>query len=315
MLRRVASHLFWTARYLERAEWRARLVDVNYHLLIESPPHGTEPWAPLLAITGEREAFADNYAGADEKSVLEFFSFDDRNPSSIRSCIHFARDNARALRNRISSELWLELNTLYLDTLEWSSARLASAGVYDFFAELRARFYRVAGVIHNTLPRDLSYDFLALGMMLERVENVSRLLDVKYHFLLPRAEGVGGPVDLLQWAAVLRSASALEAYRRSYGNAIRIDRVVEILLFDSGFPRSGRFCLERLQTSLRRIAAGVIESRPAAGRLATQGLEALMTNVSAAGVLSSGLHNYLLEIQEHCAAIGASVFAEYLRFE
>jgi uncharacterized alpha-E superfamily protein len=315
VLRRIANHLFWTARFLERAQWRARLVDVHYHLLIESPPHATEPWAPLLAITGEREAFAARHDSADEGSVLHFFTFDPDNASSIRCCIYAARENARALRHRISSELWLELNTLYLDAQGWSPAALEQAGVFGFFAELRDRFYRIAGIVSGTLPRDLGYEFLTVGELLERNENVARLLDVKYHYLLPRAEDVGGPIDLLQWAAVLRSASALEAYRRAYGNAIAVDRVVELLLFDPTFPRSACFCVERLGAAIGRIAAAGPRAPTAAAPPPTEPLAALLSAREAPAVIAAGLHDFLLEVQEECARIGTVVFDDYLRFE
>src|ERR1700674_3241096 len=213
MLRRIASHLFWTACNLERAEWRARLLDVNYHLLIESPPRDAQPWAPLLAIFGERELFAETYTTADDASILNFFALDTENPNSIRSCINAARNNAISLRHYISSELWLDLNTLYLNAQEWTPELFISPGVFAFFADLKDNFYRLSGIRQSTIPRDIGYDFMQLGIMLERTEDVSRMLDVKYHFLLPRLEDVGGSLDILQWAAVLRSASGLEASR------------------------------------------------------------------------------------------------------
>ncbi|HEY6420335.1 MAG TPA: alpha-E domain-containing protein [Candidatus Binataceae bacterium] len=324
MLRRVANHLFWAARYLERAEWRARLVDVNYHLLVESPPGAPQSsaessWAPLLAITGDREAFAERYQTADESSVLTFLTFDEKNLSSIRGCINFARENCRALRHLISSELWLEVNTLYLDFQSWTPGILESGGVYGFFAELRERFYRIAGVIHNTTPRDIGYDFLTVGRMLECAENISRLLDVKYHFLLPRLEDVGGAIDLSQWAALLRSASALEAYRRVYGNAIKVNQVVEILLFDSTFPRAARFCIDNLEKALHQASATDSDAGSNFERtdraLPSDLLATRLREGSAKEVIESGLHDYMLWIQEECARIGDAVFAEYLRFE
>jgi uncharacterized alpha-E superfamily protein len=315
MLRRIASHLYWMGRHLERAEWRARLVDVNYHLLVESPPGAAEPWAPLLAITGERDAFADRHGALSEEGVLEFFIFDADNPASIRSCLLAARESARELRHRLSSDLWLELNTLYLDAHGWTAALLATRGVFDFFAELRERFYRVTGVIHGTLPRDLGYDFMEVGRALEGVENVARLLDVKYHHLLPRVEDVGGSVDLLQWAAVLRSASALEAYRRTHGNLITVDRVVEMLLFEPTFPRSARFGVERLAAALDRIGASGPGDAEGEAPLGATRLAYGLAHGSARAAIAGGLHDYLLEIQETCAAIGQAVFEEYLRFD
>ncbi|HKD66903.1 MAG TPA: alpha-E domain-containing protein [Candidatus Binataceae bacterium] len=316
MLRRIADHLFWMARYLERAEWRARLADVNYHLLVESPTSDPHPWAPLLAITGDNELFAQYYEAPSETQVLDFFTFELRNPSSILTCINAARDNARNLRHRLSSELWLEINTLYLEAQGWSHAVFDQQGVYGFFNDLRNRFHRLAGISYATLPRDIEFDVMTVGTMLERAENVSRLLDSKYHHLLPRVEDIGGTVDRMQWAAVLRSASALEAYRRVYGNHIIIDGVVEFLLFDAGFPRSCRFCIDQLQEAAARIEheAG---SQPAITAPGSPGAKLAMAlrGGSTEGVLRSGLHEFLMEVQDLCADIGSMIFDKYLRFE
>jgi len=311
VLRRVAAHLYGIGRHLERAEWRARLVDVNYHLLIESPPHAAEPWEPLLAITGQRDAFDTRHEVVDEDSVLDFFIFDERNPASIRSCLMAARESARELRHRISSELWLELNTLYLEAQQWRREDLATRGVFAFFSDLRDRFYRLSGVIDGTLPRDLGFDFVVLGRALEGIESVARLLDVKYHYLLPNLEDVGGSIDLLQWAAVLRSASALEAYRRTHGTVLRVDHVVDILLFDGTFPRSAYFAAERLAGALSRVA-GSGRGRdvvPGAGLL----LDAL-DHASADAVIAAGLHDYLLAVEEACVGIGRTIAEQYLAF-
>ena len=177
-----------------------------------------EPWEPLVRITAEQELFAAKHSHASEASVIDFFVFDRENLSSIRSCIESVRGNLSPLRHLISSELWLAVNRLYLETHGWSAQALAAAGVSAFFADLQRHFYTIDGIIVNTMPRDLTYDLLEIGTMLERPDNVSRLLDVKYHYLLPRLEDIGGPADLRQWAAVLRSASAFEAFRKLYGN-------------------------------------------------------------------------------------------------
>ena len=315
MLRRIADSLFWAARYLERAEWRARLVSVNHNLLIEGPVPSGNAWSSLLAISGDQELFEQHYASADETSVQSFFVLDARNPSSIRSCIDAARENARALRHRISSELWLEINTLHLDAKAWTPERLGTGEVFDFFQQLQERFYRIAGVMNGTLPRGLGFDFLGLGIMLERAENVTRLLDIKYHYLLPRVEDVGGPIDLLQWAAVLRSASALEAYRLTYGNLIRTESVVEMLLFDPTFPRSARYCVDRLETALRRVARAAPEPAAAPSGLASDGLAGLLASRTASDVITTGLHDFLLDVQDECERISGAVFDQYLRFE
>ena len=152
--------------------------------------------------------------------------------------------------------------------------------------------------------------------MLERAENVSRLLDSKYHYLLPRMEDVGGPIDRMQWAAVLRSASALEAYRRVYGNQIAVDQVVEFLLFDPGFPRSARFSLDRMEVALARIEESASRARESAPQSSPcHELATVLRQSTVAQVIGSGLHEFLMEVQDHCAAIGSMIFDQYLRFE
>ncbi len=311
MLRRIAGDLFWTARYLERAEWRARLVDVNYHLVLEVPPSDNEPWEPLLRITGESDLFRASYAYADEESVLNFFTLDRGNPSSIWSCIHAARSNIGPLRHRVSSELWFELNSLYLDMQNWSPRMIMETGVFKFFAELRNRFYCLHGIVDSTLSRDDAFELMQVGTMLERADNAARLVDVKYHYLLPRLEDMGGHADLRQWAAVLRSASALEVYRRAFG-AIKIEKVVEMLLFDPIFPLSVRFCADRMTSSLKNLGAAQADTRPISQMLASDTLLGLLATHNAAGVIAQGLHEFLLRVEHECAVIGSMVFGYYL---
>ncbi|HVB80952.1 MAG TPA: alpha-E domain-containing protein [Candidatus Binataceae bacterium] len=313
MLRRIAGSLFWAARYLERAQWRARLVDVNYHLMLEVPPRDAEPWEPLVRITAEQELFATKHSHASEASVIDFFIFDKENPSSIRNCIESVRANLSPLRHLISSELWLAVNRLYLETQGWSAQALAAAGVSAFFADLQRHFYTIAGIIISTMPRDLTYDLIEIGTMLERPDNVSRLLDVKYHYLLPRLEDIGGPADMRQWSAVLRSASAFEAFRKVYGNAIRVNRVVEILVFDPAFPRSTRFCIDRLALALKRISSR--EEEPASEDPPCGELLAMLHAGSADQTIAEGLHEFLIGVEAGCARLADHVFDRYMSLE
>ncbi len=314
MLRRIAGSLFWAARYLERAQWRARLVDVNYHLLLEVPPRDAEPWEPLVRITAEHDLFAAKHSHAGESAVIDFFVFDREHRSSIRSCIEAVRANLSPLRHLISSELWLAVNRLYLEVQGWSAQTLAIGGVANFFAELKRHFFMLEGIVAHTMPRDLTYDVIELGTMLERLDNVSRLLDVKYHYLLPRLEDIGGPADLRQWAAVLRSASAFEAFRRCYGNAIRVNRVVAILVFDPEFPRSMRFCIERAAQALERISAREESSAPSAAAPCAQ-LRAMLGRGDADTTIESGLHEFLIDAERRCAELADRVFDRYMSLE
>jgi uncharacterized alpha-E superfamily protein len=321
MLRRIAGNLFWLARYLERAEWRARLVDVNYRLLVENPAEAKDEWWPLLAVTGEWDLFGEHYDSYDERSILAFFTFDPHNRSSIASCIEYARENCRAVRNRISSELWLEINTLHLEARHWTSELMLLRGLVAFFSDLRERFYRISGVMESTLPRDTGYDFLSLGKWLEASENVTRLLDTRYHFLLPSPKDIGSQLDLAQWAALLRSASALEPYRNTYGNSIAVERVVEFMLFDETFPRAVRFCVDRLELALTRIESACpselkVSSENSRGRAPTvHNLGSKLRAGNAAAAITGGLHEYLLEIQADCAAISDEISTAYFKYE
>jgi uncharacterized alpha-E superfamily protein len=313
VLRRIAGSLFWAARYLERARWRARLVDVNYQLLLEVPPRDAEPWEPLVRITAEQELFSTLHSQATEAAVIDFFIFEKENRSSIRNCVESLRANLSPLRHLISSELWLAVNRLYLESLGWSAQTLAAGGVSAFFADLQRHFFTIEGIIVSTMPRDLTYDLIEIGAMLERPDNLSRLLDVKYHYLLPRLEDIGGPADMRQWAAVLRSASAFEAFRKLYGNAIRVNRVVEILVFDAAFPRSMRFCIERLARVLARIAEREQEP-PSAPPLCADLLTTLRAGC-AEQTIAAGLHEFLIGIETSCARLADQIIDRYMSLE
>jgi uncharacterized alpha-E superfamily protein len=313
MLRRIAEELFWAARYLERAQWRARLVDVNYNLLLEGPPRDSEPWEALLAITSEVEAFGTHHSHADERSVVNFFTLARENPSSIRRCIEEARTNVASMRHQVPSEVWLEINRLYLDAMSWPADAHELASIPSFFTALRERFYMIGGVIQATMPRGLAFDFVEAGTMLECADNVARLLDVKYHYLLPHAEDVGGDADGRQWAALLRSASSLEAFRQIYGNAMKADRVVEILLFNGDVPRSARFCADRIALVLGRIASDHPE--PKTHQVDENRLSSLLAQQSAKTVIREGLHEFLMDFQDECAALATRIATAYMTID
>jgi uncharacterized alpha-E superfamily protein len=313
VLRRVAGSLFWAGRYLERAQWNARVVDVNYNLLLEVPPRDVDPWEPLVQITGQYEAFSMRHSRADEAAVIDFFTFDRENPSSTRNCVESVRNGLSPLRHLISSELWMAVNRLYLETQQWSAQTLAASGVFGFFSDLSDRFYTIMGIIANTLPRDSAYDLIEIGIMIERADNVARMLDVKYHYLLPRLDDIGGSSDMRQWGAVLRSASALEAFRKMHGNRITIERTVDYLVFEPVFPRSIRFSIESLHGALFRTAAAGAE-RPAM-ELPCADLLATLRAGCAADVIGGGLHEFLLYVQSQCAHISDTIAEQYMSLD
>src|SRR5450432_1190169 len=213
MLSRVANLVYWMARYLERAENAARIVDVNAQLVLDlqSRLGADDPrsWEPLVFVSGGDEEYHKIY-GKDisERTVVDFMLFDRRNPGSVLSCICYARENARCIRDQLSSEVWEELNTFFLKLKDDDYARYAQLGSSEYLSRLKSRIQLFYGVADSMIPRSKMWWFFQLGRFLERADNTSRILDVKYYMLLPDLSAVGTALDMIQWASVLRSCSA-----------------------------------------------------------------------------------------------------------
>ena len=257
MLSRVAHSLYWMSRYIERAENVARLLEVNLQFILDfrgyDDAHLKEHWGSILASSGDEELFDEHYDSADSRSVTEFFAFDLRNPNSILACVFAARENARMIRDQISIEMWETVNELYLFLKSRSTTDVWAAGPYEFFQDIKRNSHLFQGLTDSTYSRSEGWEFIQFGKFVERANKTTRILDVKYHILLPSATDVGGALDTAQWQAVLRSASALEAYRRFYVREILPWKVAEFLIFSDSFPRSVHFCVAQIDEFLRRI--------------------------------------------------------------
>jgi uncharacterized alpha-E superfamily protein len=310
MLSRVAESIYWAGRYIERAENTARFIDVNLQMGLDAPSSFAEQWAPMVAILGSNSGFADRYDEASRENVIEFLAADPLNSSSILSCLQKARENARSVREVISSEMWEQINRYYLTVSNGAARRRPSLDPYQFFNEVKLLSQQVAGVSDNTMSHDQAWHFFQVGRLLERADNTSRLLDVKYFLLLPSVEDVGGAVDEMQWSILLRSASAFEMYRKRYG---RIDPhdVVEFLLLDKDFPRAIFFCVDRGEEFLRAIS-GVERGRfsnPAEQRMGL--LRSELAYSQAYDILAAGLHEFLDGLQTKLNAVGTAIFDTY----
>ena len=309
-LSRVAHSLYWMSRYIERAENFARLLDVNLQLLLDfqgfTDTTIKEHWGSILLSSGDEELFAKHYATADSRNVTEFFAFDLRNPNSIRSSVNAARENARMIRDQISAEMWETINELYLYLNARNAAEIWTAGgAGEFFTSVKRSAHLFQGLTASTYSRNEGWEFIEFGKYIERADKTTRILDVKYHILLPSASDVGGAVDTAQWQAVLRSASALEAYRRFYVSEILPWKVAEFLIFSDSFPRSLHFCVAQVDDFLRRILGDTgPRPRTAAGR-ASRRLLADLQSLTIADVLQEhGLHEFLEEVQKTLDTIG-----------
>jgi uncharacterized alpha-E superfamily protein len=311
MLSRVAYSLYWMSRQIERAENMSRLLDVNLQFLLDFQGFDDaglkEHWGSILASAGDEALFATVHETADSRTVTDFLAFDLRNPRSILSCVFAARENARMIRDQISTEMWETMNEMYLFLKDRSATDIWIAGPYDFFQHIKRHSHLFQGLTDATYPRSEGWEFIQFGKWIERADQTTRILDVKYHILLPQAADVGGAVDTAQWQAVLRSASASEAYHRFYVQEILPWKVAEFLIFSDSFPRSLHCCVLQVDELLRRIVG---ETTPRARTEAAKAARRLMTDLASltiAEVLERGLHEFLLDVQLALERIGDEV--------
>jgi len=315
MLSRIADSLFWIARYMERAEDTARILDVNYHMLLE--PLTVQPqsvrlrWGPLVAISGDQARFAGHYEEADANNVFEFLAFREDNPNSILSCVQMVRENARTIRDRISRELWEDINSLYHTVMGFKPEEEIEVGPHRFCNAIRFGSHRFHGVADDTLPHDEGWHFLQAGRALERAEMTARIVDVEYHQLL---ESAAVASDYHQWMAVLKSVAAYEVYRRQYHARIDPEKVAELLILHPQHPRSIRYNIAGLQAALRAISGSHADSYAnEAERLAGKAHETLMYD-RIQDIFARGLHPFLTQLQRTCRSIGEHVARTYFYY-
>ncbi len=297
MLSRVASSVYWMFRYLERAQNMARFLNADFSQYLEDQTPEGNLWHSLLAVTGDQEDFFKTHNAATREAVVHFLTVDPEYASSILSSVTAARENARSIREIISSEMWEEVNSLYLMVRQY--AREGEAR--DPFAFCRAvvhSSYLVIGLFYATMNRGDAWHFGRAGMLLERADKTSRILDVKYFILLPDPSLVGSAYDNTQWAALLRSVSGLEMYRKIYRRISPRD-VAEFLVFDRNFPRSIAHCLQNTEESLRLLN----------GPLTT--ITDLLSNLDSTKVeevMNTGLHEYLDGLQTRMNQVDSDVY-------
>jgi uncharacterized alpha-E superfamily protein len=251
MLSRVAENLFWIARYIERAESTSRLLDVNYYATLEGGNLVQEQWSPLLIITGGEKAFAEHHPKADSKSVPFWLAFDLYNPSSIRSNLTQARENARALRDRISSEMWECINKAYHELCFDTDGVMANDALHEYCNRVRETSHLFFGIALSTLLRDEGWQFLRLGQLIERADNLLRILQVRYQ--QTGTSVVAEALENHRWMALLKTVSAYEAYRKRYHTKLEPQNIAEFLLLDSTFPRSVTYAIEGVRDSLKKL--------------------------------------------------------------
>lgn len=307
MLSRVADTIYWMNRYIERAENTSRFVDVVRHLVLDLPEEVGNQWESLIMATGDDEVFKERHGEATEAKVIHFLTFDRENPNSIISCLWAARENARSVREVISSEMWEQINRSYLMIKDPNSTRRMEDDPAGFFSHFKKSCHLFLGVTDATMTHGEGWHFGRMGRLIERADMTSRMIDVKYYVLLPDVDYVGSPYDSLQWTALLKSLSAFEMYRKQF-HQITPKHVAKFLLLDRQFPRSVHYCLIKAEESLH-----VITGTPEAtfGNLAEQRIGRLGAEMDYAEIqeiLDSGLHEYLDVFQRKLNEFGDSIF-------
>ncbi len=313
MLGRTANQLYWMARYIERAENMARLIDVaNRMALIDIPGQAHETvWASTLEVAGYPEDFVTFGGQISGSSVVLFLAFDGDFHSSIFASIRYARENARALRVSITSEMWESINTTWLELSDYDAKTLFNGGVRDFCDWVKERTLSFRGITDATMLRDESYAFLDLGLAVERADNTARLLDSKYHVLLPHDEHVGGSVDYYQWGAVLRSLSAFRAYHKVYSDVIEPHRVAELLMLRGDMPRSLMACFERITGQLDSLCLG----RPRECQRIAGEIHAGLRFGRIDDIFRQGLHEFLIWFVGRNAELSLQIERDFMMLQ
>ena len=315
MLSRSANNLYWMSRHIERAENTARLLDVTYRMSLlpyrvqESDQAWAEPWALPLVINGLASAYYERYPGPiSSDNVLRFMVLDPANSSSLYSCIQGARENARTERGAITAEMYEDINASWLEMRNHDYERLHAGGLSTFFEWVKLRSHQFRGITFGTMLRDEAYSFIRLGTFVERADNTARLLDVKYHTLLPSAADVGGAVDYYQWSALLRSLSAFDAYRKVYRDLITPTKVTELLVLRQDVPRSLHACMNDIYDILKSLCD---DSSIEAERLAGE-LHAQLHYGRTEQIIELGLQEYLMAFLENLSKLTAEINHDFL---
>jgi uncharacterized alpha-E superfamily protein len=315
MLSRTADHLFWMARYMERAENTARMLDVNYQtsLLPQSDDSSKQLWQGLLSISELTYGFSQKYQEVTPRNVMDFMVRDETNSSSILVCLRAARENARAVRGALTTEVWETQNQTWLEF-----NRLLRQGDFEkdpgnFFEWVKFRSHLSRGVTVGTMLQDEALHFLRIGTFLERADNTARLLDVKFQALASDYFGAGNAqepqeVDFYHWSAILRSVSGFEIYRKVYRNVIQPERVAELLILRPDMPRSLAASVNEVMANLRLVAnQGSADTLRRAGRLQSDLQYSRIDEI-----LSIGLHQYLTQFLDRVNDLGAGISRDFL---
>ena len=312
MLSRTADNLYWLSRYVERAEYLARILDATQRLssLPLTYVGTSNEWESALTTAGCANAFFKHYDEADEANVTDFLAFSSANTSSIRSCFELARSNARAVRTALTMEMWDSINGTWLELKRYDKGVTSREEFSRFLRWAQESSLRYDGSAYRTMLRNDAFWFSRLGVYIERADNTARILDVKYHLLLPDNERVGGPLDYFQWAAILRSVSTLTAYRWVYRESLKPWLVADLLILRDEMPRSLAACYEVIARDLDNIAGAY--GRQGTAQRQARDIRNRLHNSHMDGIFQRGLHEFIGEFITENNRLGAAITEQFL---
>jgi uncharacterized alpha-E superfamily protein len=313
MLSRTADALFWLGRYVERADNTARIIDAASRLAAIPMSYAgqSNEWESALAAAGVVAAFTEQHTEAARDSVIDFLAFSAVNPSSIKRCLEIARHNGRAERTALTGEMWEAINAAWLELRRFDGTKMDRDTLTEFLSRVKEACLRFDGSAYRTMLRNDFYYFLKLGVYLERADSTARILDVKYHVLLPEGQGVGGGLDYFQWSSILRSVSALTAYRWVYHESLKPWLIADLLVLNEQLPRSLAACyanltafLDSLSTAYGRTGEAQHAARSVRTRLQNTGIDDIFHK--------QGLHEFLTDFIAENNRVGEAITAQYL---
>lgn len=313
MLGKTANGLFWMARYLERAENTARLIETGQRIALTQLGSVDGEWTSVLQSAGALESFLAEHEEPARDGAIDWLLRARENPSSILSCIEAARQNGRMVRTAITGEVWEAINAAYMNTRESLARRVSERDLPSVLRAIRQHTALVRGMTHGTMLRNEIYDFLRIGTFLERADNTGRILDVKYYVLLPSAGAVGSPIDNVQWESILRSLSARGGFRMEYSAGAGPQEIAHYLILDKRMPRSLVFCVGKLKDNLRYLNAGT--SAPTDSQRKIDQLESKFLSHEVSAIFEYGLHEFIQSILESLSDLARQIERDFRFYE
>jgi uncharacterized alpha-E superfamily protein len=309
MLGKTAGSLYWMARYLERSENNARLIEAGFRIALTRSNTAQAEWRSVLVTAGSDRRFKEAHGDYNSARVVDFLLRDPANPSSIISVVKQARDNARTARTYLTREVWEAVNTSWMTLGALMKRQVREDDLPDVLAAIRQQSAQVRGAWTGTMLRNDGYNFAQLGTFLERADNTARILDVKYFLLLPSVAHIGSSIDNVQWETILRSVSAHRAYRWLYGTEISALKIAEFLILYKQMPRSLAFCCDKMQENLDWLQRSYVGETEAVRMVTAMCRDRLSRPIQS--IFDGGLHEYITDFLRANAALARQIERDY----